>query len=216
MDIAVEDAEETTVAPATGTEVIAKTIVNKMKVTCYCDKKGHFQSDCHAMKRAKDAAKKETKDEATKNSNTNGSSSSYSNSLPKSIACVSLKADSKFVGVAQSTNYDSWLINSGASEHVSGHKSDFTSIKRWREGQQEVEIADGTILPVEGYGDIVVITSHGKLLLRDVWYAPGFKCRLISCPELPRMAMIACFQRDNTDYTRQEGCICRRSLKWSV
>ena len=113
--------------------------------------------------------------------------------LPIPIHCpnplrVSLKADSKFVGVAQSTNYDSWLIDSGASEHFSGHKSDFTSIKRWREGQQEVEIAHGTILPVEGYGDIVFITSHGKLPSR----AKGISQKGVCEVDRPEMLLQQC------------------------
>ena len=134
---------------------------------CYfCGKGGHRQKDCHAYAKAKRQLANEKP------------SSSYNDSTTP-IAYVTIKADSQFVGIAQSTTNADWLIDSGASQHFSGYQTDFRTIKRWIT-PHKVEIANGAILGVEGYGNIVVPTRHGQLLLENVWYAPTFECRLIS------------------------------------
>lgn len=73
-----------------------------------------------------------------------------------------------------------WKLDSGASHHFSGMKSDFEKMKRWHDNKP-VRIANNTFVYAEGYGDIDV----AGFILKDVWYVPDFKdTRLVSIGQL--------------------------------
>ncbi|KAI0996190.1 hypothetical protein K3495_g11988, partial [Podosphaera aphanis] len=74
------------------------------------------------------------------------------------------------------------LTNSieGASEHFSGIKSDFSSLKRWS-APRTVQIADGKGIKCEGYGTISFKTDDKEIDLKGVWFVPDFgNMRLLS------------------------------------
>ncbi|KAI0998974.1 hypothetical protein K3495_g9221, partial [Podosphaera aphanis] len=72
------------------------------------------------------------------------------------------------------------IIDSGATEHFSGTRSDFRQIKRWS-FLRTVTVANGKEVMCEGYGTITINTDHNVLELDNVWFVPEFgNMRLIS------------------------------------
>ncbi|KAI1005251.1 hypothetical protein K3495_g2971 [Podosphaera aphanis] len=72
------------------------------------------------------------------------------------------------------------IVDSGASEHFSRIKSDFSSLKRWS-APRTVQIADGKVIKCEGYGTISFKTDDKKIDLKEVWFVPDFgNMRLLS------------------------------------
>ena len=86
-------------------------------------------------------------------------------------------------------------LDSGASKHFSGVKSDFPQIKRWQ-SPRKVVTADGTSVDALGYSDQVWTTPQGELRLNEVWYVPSFGgVRLISIPQLIDNSISITFKR---------------------
>lgn len=80
-----------------------------------------------------------------------------------------------------------WIIDSGASTHMSGHRDLFISMSNDGLGRS-VSIANSAILTCQGTGDVRIgCISNGKeypVRLRDVLYIPGLTVNLISVKQL--------------------------------
>ncbi|KAI3509130.1 hypothetical protein L1887_24156 [Cichorium endivia] len=77
---------------------------------------------------------------------------------------------------------DTWYIDSGCSNHMTGNKSLFrsmdTSIKK------EVRTGDDKKLSIQGNGEILVRTLHGEKRIPNVYFVPGLKHNLLSVGQL--------------------------------
>lgn len=75
-----------------------------------------------------------------------------------------------------------WILDSGASPHVTGTSSEFTTFTPYSSTCKEtIQIADGTSQPVRGVGDVQCTPS---IMLSSVLYAPSFPVNLISMNSL--------------------------------
>ena len=72
-----------------------------------------------------------------------------------------------------------WIIDSGASQHLSHDRSQFLSYNKVTNGHS-ITIADGTKIHAHGMGDIKVTTQNGEITLRDVWHVPNIGTSLLS------------------------------------
>ncbi|KAI0995391.1 hypothetical protein K3495_g12787 [Podosphaera aphanis] len=97
------------------------------------------------------------------------SSQEINNQWPYSFAapCVTARALS-------STLKRETIIDSGATEHFSGQRSELMNFIRWRE-PKTVIVADGKEVLCEGTGTIVLEAYGKSLALNEVWYVPEFK-----------------------------------------
>ncbi|MCR2847992.1 hypothetical protein, partial [Heyndrickxia coagulans] len=73
-----------------------------------------------------------------------------------------------------------WIVDSGASDHMTGTKHLFTSY-RPPSRQMTVKTADGSISQVEGIGSIPVTSA---ITLHNVLYVPRLSCNLLSISKL--------------------------------
>ena len=73
-----------------------------------------------------------------------------------------------------------WIIDSGATDHMTGSSSLFSSYKPCA-GNRKVKIADGSLSPIAGTGDVKLSTS---LTLSNVLHVPKLSCNLISISKL--------------------------------
>ena len=98
---------------------------------------------------------------------------------------------SHFVSLIQTTIYRLtasirgvvWILDSGATKHVSGNRSLFTNFNPGT--SQSVQTASGQTLPIGGTGDVVISLSNQSILtLTDVLYVPGLTVNLVSIPRL--------------------------------
>ena len=76
--------------------------------------------------------------------------------------------------------YKPWVIDSGASDHMTGCKSVFSSIESCNINRT-VQIANGSVLKVCGTGSVPL---GPNLSLRNVLYVPGFSFNLLSISKL--------------------------------
>jgi len=72
-----------------------------------------------------------------------------------------------------------WIINSGASQHLSHNHIQFLSYKNVTPGHN-ITIADGTKIHTHGIGDIKVLTESGEIMLTEVWHVPNIGASFIS------------------------------------
>lgn len=94
--------------------------------------------------------------------------------LPSQATYHKLKIDHLAAAIAGVV----WIIDSGATIHVSGDRNLF---KNLRHSHAKVETADGSILPIKCMGDCMIQLPGGSdLTLTQVLFVPGIKVNLIS------------------------------------
>lgn len=76
----------------------------------------------------------------------------------------------------------SWILDSGASKHVTGRSSEFASYKLYPSSYKKtVQTADGTFQPIRGVGTVKCTPS---ITLSSVLYVPSFGVNLVSISSL--------------------------------
>ena len=70
---------------------------------------------------------------------------------------------------------ENWIVDSGASDHMTGLSHVFLDYKPFH-GEKMVQVADGKLTNVAGIGTVKI----GKLFLKEVLHVPRFTCNLIS------------------------------------
>jgi hypothetical protein len=77
---------------------------------------------------------------------------------------------------------EEWILDSGASAHMTGIKS---LLKDYNEvAMTTVTVANGAILPAKGVGNISFQTEHGYVTFTGILHVPGLDRNLISVPQL--------------------------------
>ena len=90
---------------------------------------------------------------------------------------------------------NNWIIDSGASNHVTGLKQFFVNYTPIR--GQHLQIANGKHITVKGKGDVNLKGTNG-LVLKNVWHAPGLTSNLISLGQLEEKGLMMVKQADGT------------------
>ena len=76
----------------------------------------------------------------------------------------------------------SWILDSGASKHVTGRPNEFISYKLYPSSYKEtIQTADGTFQPIKGIGTVKCTPS---ITLSSVLYVPSFPVNLVSISSL--------------------------------
>ncbi|DAZ97656.1 TPA: LOW QUALITY PROTEIN: hypothetical protein N0F65_003974, partial [Lagenidium giganteum] len=88
--------------------------------------------------------------------------------------------DNEYVFSATSENSTTWLLDSGASSHMTFEASDFVELRSLK-GSLTISIANGHRLPVRGIGTVRLATPRGTVVrLTDVMYVPELDRKLLS------------------------------------
>ncbi|KAI3831267.1 hypothetical protein MKX03_034053, partial [Papaver bracteatum] len=100
-----------------------------------------------------------------------------SNTLQQAFASIQVNS----VSLANSDcNMGSvWLPDSGVTSHLT-KDIDLLTNARVYDGTDKVMVGDGTMLPIEKTGNIVLDTNHSQFHLDDVLYVPTIKQNLLS------------------------------------
>src|SRR5712675_442660 len=154
-----------------------KSSSNKKKdhtnLTChYCNKKGHIKPDCR--KKKKDEKDKKEKENALGNKAANTHVAIHSASIEEinNDLNVSLYAAQK----------DTWMIDSGATHHITPHASDFSSYSKIKGA---VRLGDKSTVAQEGVGSVTIKTSEGYMItLSNVLHVPMINTCFISVSAL--------------------------------
>ncbi|KAI5427463.1 hypothetical protein KIW84_032754 [Lathyrus oleraceus] len=126
---------------------------------CYnCDKVGHLAKDCRIEKKV----------EETTN------------------LTLEAEANEGFLLMAQNeinTNDNVWYLDSGASNHMCGHKHLFKEMRKIEYGN--VSFGDASKVKVEGKGTIHYLQKDGLIgSIQDVYYVPNLKTNILSLGQL--------------------------------
>lgn len=70
-----------------------------------------------------------------------------------------------------------WFLDSGATDHISPHLSDFTSYKAVADVDNSITISDGSQISVKHIGTVIL---NDKITLTNVLHVPTFQYRLLS------------------------------------
>ena len=132
----------------------------------FCLKKGHYQRDCVAYKKAQ----KEILDKGANSKDRGSKEKERLESGNVAGHIVDDESDDGTIYIANPTEYAmsssasaEWTLDSGASKHFTGIQSDFTQLKRWNTPKR-VRIANRSTVEATGYGTI----SVGGVQLREV------------------------------------------------
>ena len=88
---------------------------------------------------------------------------------------------------------DTWLVDSGASKHMTGYK-DYLSTLIEKESHQKVKLGDDYRYSIKGVGEASYKLESGKLLkMKDVLYVPGLKKNLLSISGLEKKGFRVAF-----------------------
>ena len=157
--------------PTAGTELRGNSRVigvqSPQSTKChYCGKTGHWKKDCY----------KKRSDEAAASMSSRGK---------------------EFTFLAEDYTFPSgmgWIIDSGASQHISNDRVRFTTYTNVRE-VQAITIADGTRLAACGMGNIEISTKAGCITLTDVWHVPTIETSLISVARMVDAGFTVAFSK---------------------
>ncbi|KAI5429547.1 hypothetical protein KIW84_034217 [Lathyrus oleraceus] len=81
------------------------------------------------------------------------------------------------------TNDNVWYLDSGASNHMCGHKHLFKEMRKIEDGN--VSFGDASKVKVEGKGTIRYLQKDGLIgSIQDVYYVPNLKTNILSLGQL--------------------------------
>ena len=149
---------------------------SKKNVKCYnCGKTGHIKSQCWQRKDKQDAnATVEKKDDDTK----------------RTLLATALST--------KEVMSDDWIIDSGASSHMSFKKEDFVNYKEL-ETPIQVQVGNGGKLQAIGNGDVPVYVNGktNSCIIKDVLYVPGLVHKLLSVKQMTSTKKEILFNENN-------------------
>ena len=78
---------------------------------------------------------------------------------------------------------NTWYLDNGASNHITGHREKFESLDRTIKG--EVKFGDGSLVKIEGKGSIRTACKNGATrILQGVYFIPTLRSNIISLGQL--------------------------------
>lgn len=159
---------------------------NKSEKRChFCKGKGHFKKDCWKFKKSRN--KYEFRNQVNEAKEQEVASGNF---------CFSTL-----------NNASGWVLDSGATCHISSQRSQFSSLKRCNE---RVTVANGKVVESTGKGncDIEVINSGNekfKITIENVLYIPSFQGNLLSVNRILKKKFQVVFRDNSASIQTKEG-----------
>ena len=115
------------------------------------------------------------------------------------------------------TNMNDWVVDSGATRHMCGNRSAFTSYTTVKEGDEQVFMGDSKSTPVIGKGKVLFkLTSKKMLVICDVLHELDICCNLVSISLLGKVGVRILFDSDKMVLTKNDAFVgkdyCSQSL----
>lgn len=95
-----------------------------------------------------------------------------------------------------------WIVDSGASSHMSGNKSLFSSLKEYT---QKITLASGDCVYAEGIGDVNMKSDFTDITLSNVLFVPSLSANFISVYKVIEHENEVIFSKDNVTAKTKEG-----------
>jgi transposase InsO family protein len=160
-------------SPETGNRFYARS-KSRGRLTCfYCGKPGHFQKNCRHLRKDKGMADEVESGKISNDKNTSAIATSEEEML---YIC-----EQASVNLANAEC--SWIVDSGASFHLTPKRECFSSYIAGDYGY--VRMGNDGECKIVGIGNVCLLTSTGcRLILKDVRHVPDVRLNLISAGRL--------------------------------
>ena len=140
----------------------------------YCNKKEHIKPDC--QKKKKDEEKKK-KQEASSSNNDNKAANSHIKILEASIIEIG-NDDNDITFFLYAANKIRWMMDSGATHHITPHRSDFTD---YTPIKGSIRLGDKSTADQIGIGTVIFRSPQNhKISLSNVLHVPSVHTRFLS------------------------------------
>ena len=115
------------------------------------------------------------------------------------------------------TNRKGWIVDSGATRHICGNISAFTSYTTVKEGEEQVFMGNSRSSSVIGKGKVLLELTSGKALaLKDVLHVPNIRWNLVSVSVLGKEGVKIMFESNKIMLTKNDAFFgngyCNRGL----
>lgn len=153
---------------------------DKKHIKCFnCDNYGHYASECKAPKERGDEANlTQTQEEEP--------ALLLSVCGERTTTMVLLNEDKVFPGqneINHGADKDTWYLDNGASNHMTGNKDFFAELDGNITGQ--VRFGDGSKVQIKGKGSIVLNCKTGEQrVVTDVYFIPALYSNILSLGQL--------------------------------
>ncbi|KAE8697223.1 hypothetical protein F3Y22_tig00110627pilonHSYRG00093 [Hibiscus syriacus] len=183
---------------------------SRSKITCYyCGRMGYKKMECRSFKRDQKAENvKLDQISPTKKQEENSTTTVVSKEN-----MLYLVDEGNILNIAYDDS--SWIVDSGASFHVTPHRSFFSSYRSDDFGT--VKMGNQYRSKIVGIGDIILTTSTGcKLILKDVRHIPTMRLNLISAGNLDDVGLISYFGERKWKITKRSLIMAREKKEESL
>ena len=104
-------------------------------------------------------------------------------------------------------NHCRWILDSGASSHMSFNKKDFSQLRSMK-NHVSISIANGDKLEAIGIGNIHLALANGEnIRVEDVLYVPKLDKRLLSVSAMNRKGIQVTFGKSNCEISSETSKI---------
>jgi gag-polypeptide of LTR copia-type/Integrase core domain/GAG-pre-integrase domain len=171
-------------------------------LTChYCNKKGHIKPDCR--KKKKDEAEKKKKEEASSSSSGNKAANSH----VQEPRIIEIDDDNEISVSLYAADKPRWMMDSGATHHITPHRSDFTDYAPIR---GSVRLGDKSTADQIGVGTVNFKSpqSH-KISLSNVLHVPSVHTRFLSTGAITDKNATILFDRKGFKINIDQICVAK-------
>ena len=180
----------------------------------YCGKYGHWKRECRRLEVDKKNASKGLLSEETGRNGTNNGEGYYAQ-----VFYVNEFSSTEQIGsdinehnkqLSADLNTATWIVDSGASNHLCNDKSMFRDIDY--SVRKEVFLGDNRSVQSMGMGTIrVLLNGNNKyrtpVEIQDVWYVPNLACNLLSVNQLVQKGYRLTFSRVGCEIVDEGGIL---------
>jgi hypothetical protein len=171
-------------------------------LTChYCNKKGHIKPECRKKKR--DEVQKKKKEEAASSSSDTKAANSHI--LVPTTASIMEVEDNEITVSLYTAAKQRWMLDSGATHHITPHRSDFTD---YTPIKGTIRLGDKSTTDQIGMGRVIIQSPQGqKISLSNVLHIPSVHTRFLSTGVITDKEAKISYDKDGFEIILNQICV---------